>query len=672
MIRQKSIQSDINGVRGWSVLLVMLFHFNIQIFKGGFVGVDVFFVISGYLMTKIVVSGSMNGSFDYVEFIFRRMQRIFPALFAMMSILACLGIVFLPPGDLNALSDQILQATLFNSNNYYAAQDSYFSADVDNRWLLHTWSLAVEWQFYMLYPILVWGICKVAKTMHRGQGFVFLCLSVVCLASLIYCIWVPPHVAFFSVFARAWQMIAGGLVFLTIQRRLIPDGFSASMSYGGFVLAGVSIFVVKHLGLEYFWPSYHAILPVCSVCLLLLANYEKNILLNNVVMRNLGAWSYSIYLWHWPVVIALTISGLLYDFPRISKIAGIACSVLLGCLSFYWVESIRFSQNFSKRTFGAVIAASAVALASISLYVSSTSGFLGRTNQPLVFKNLEDVSISHTYRASCENNDGTNKHFCHINQGASGQKILVVGDSHAGHLYPWFLKNSSVSTTFFVKSGCPFIDGFERAGMELGCRAFFNKAVDLIKSGAYDTVIVSQNWSWYSKASASICTYENGQCVPLRYSRNPMSAQEKTRSTLLGFLSKNINVVVLNATPHFEFNVPNRIARNMFWYGKEQNSYDSAGFFAENSDWDTLFAELEENPHFHVLSLRSEICKDSSCKIFDEANGIAIFKDKSHLNPAWVEKHGNVFLPYVRCECAVSHTASACRRSWQRRIRRSV
>jgi hypothetical protein len=265
-----------------------------------------------------------------------------------------------------------------------------------------------------------------------------------------------------------------------------------------------------------------------------------------------------------------------------------------------------------------------------------------------VFKDLENVSSAPTYLPSCENTDNRNENFCYVNQGAAGRRILVVGDSHAGHLYPWFLKNSKVNTTFFVKSGCPFIDGFERVGMELGCRIFFNKAIELVNSGAYDTVIVSQNWSWYSKASAAICSYEKGQCVPLRSSLNPMSSLEKTRSTFLGFLGKNVNVVVLNSTPHFQFNVPNRIARNLFWHGNEKNLYDSQNFLEENRDWDALFFQLEKNSRFHLVTLRPELCHGVDCKIFDDVNKISVFKDNSHLNPAWVEKHADVFLPYVQ------------------------
>jgi peptidoglycan/LPS O-acetylase OafA/YrhL len=647
MINEKKFQSDINGLRGWSVLLVVLFHFNIQIFKGGFIGVDVFFVISGFLMTKIIIAGLDGSSFNYFEFLFKRIKRIFPALFAMMLIIGALGYFFLPPNDLNALAMQIQQAALFNSNNYYSSQQGYFSADIDNRWLLHTWSLAVEWQFYMLYPALVWSAYGFSKKISDARSFFFTVMGLAFLVSLTHCISAPPQFAFFSVFSRAWQMIAGGLVYLVIQYRVSPVKYSASMSYGGLVIAGFSVFAAKYLSLESVWPGYYAILPVFGVCLILLASYEENFLLNNFIIRNLGAWSYSIYLWHWPIVIAFTISGFIYDFPKLSKVTGIIVSVILGCLSFRWFETARYLKVSTGRSVGSVIAISAVVLITTSVYVSEGGALLGRANQPQMYKDLELLSASHTYRESCENHDNRNKNFCYVNRGASGRKILIVGDSHAGHLFPWFTKNSKVNTTFFIKSGCPFIEGFERVGVDHGCRIFFKKAFDLIKSGGYDTVIISQNWSWFSKNANDICSYDDGRCIPLRSSRNPMLSLEKTRSTLSDFLNNNINVVVLDATPYYHFNVPNRIARDFFWHGKEKKLYNVDYFFSENQDWDDLFEKLSSNTRFHVVSLRPKLCTENNCAIFDELNGISVYKDTSHLNPVWIEKNADVFLPYV-------------------------
>jgi peptidoglycan/LPS O-acetylase OafA/YrhL len=647
MISEKKFQSDINGLRGWSVLLVVLFHFNIQIFKGGFIGVDVFFVISGFLMTKIIITDLDGDRFNYLEFLFKRIKRIFPALFAMMLIIGALGSVFLPPNDLNALAIQIQQAAFFNSNNYYSAQQGYFSADIDNRWLLHTWSLAVEWQFYMLYPALVWSAYTFSKKISNARSFFFTFMVLAFIVSLVYCISVPPTVAFFSVFSRAWQMIAGGLVYLMIQNRVVPVKHCVLMSYGGFVIAGLSVFAVKYLGWESVWPGYYAVLPVVAVCFILLASYDKNVLLSNFVIRNLGAWSYSIYLWHWPIVIAFTISGFIYDFPKLSKISGIILSIILGYLSFRWFETARYLKVSTGRSVGTVIGISAAVLITSSVYVSESGGLLGRADRPDIYKGLELLSASHTYRESCENHDNRNENFCYVNRGAPGRKILIVGDSHAGHLFPWFTKNSKINTTFFIKSGCPFIEGFERVGADHGCRIFFNKAFDLIKSGGYDTVIISQNWSWFSKTANDICSYDNGRCIPLRSSRNPMLSLEKTRSTLSNLLNNNINVVVLDATPYYHFNVPNRIARDFFWHGEEKKLYNVEYFFSENQDWDDLFKTLSSNPHFHIVSLRPKLCTKNNCAIFDELNGISVYKDTSHLNPKWIEKNADVFLPYV-------------------------
>lgn len=148
LAKVSGFQNDINGLRGISVLLVVLYHFNLSLLGGGFIGVDLFFVISGFLMTKIVVSGLLQKKFSYPDFILKRAQRIFPALFFTLLVLYLIGSVVLTPSDLNSLSEQTLASVVFNSNNYFAEKQGYFNASIDDRWLLHTWSLSVEWQFY--------------------------------------------------------------------------------------------------------------------------------------------------------------------------------------------------------------------------------------------------------------------------------------------------------------------------------------------------------------------------------------------------------------------------------------------------------------------------------------------------------------------------------------------
>jgi len=643
-------QNDINGLRGISVLMVVLYHFKIGLLGGGFAGVDIFFVISGFLMTKIIVSGLLKNSFNYLEFILRRALRIFPALFFLMLCLLVLGALLLPPTDLKSLAEQSLQAVVFNANNYFAAKQGYFTAGADDRWLLHTWSLAVEWQFYMLYPILIW-LCFTLNKL-RGQpndmGLFHALLISAFIGSLLYCIFRDSQDAFFSVLTRAWQMIAGGLVYLCVSKGFGITKYRSHLSYAGFAVIVISAFVVKHYALESVWPSYFAILPVAGACMVLLASYENNLLLNNRVMQNLGKWSYSIYLWHWPLVVGLTITGIESDHHRVSTIIGVLLSIILGYLSYTSIESANYLKNPSK--INSVVKLSVVGslLLLASYSAVQTEGFIYRVSNQSLFENIATAESSHTYDVECENEGTSNDKFCLINPKLEGKKVLVLGDSHAGHLYPWFLKNSKVNTTFYVKSGCPLIIGFERVGRQSACREYSERAFALAESGEYKTVIISQNWTGFSSNSAGICSFENNQCVPLKQSSNPSLSVENTRDSIVKVLNKNVNVAVFDATPWIPVSAPKKIARDVFWSGKIKNSFDLKRFFTESIEYDQLFNQLKSYSNFNLLSLRSKLCQQENCFIYDAKINAPIFKDHDHFNPAWIIGNGDVFSPFVK------------------------
>jgi len=638
-------QNDINGLRGISVLLVVLYHFNIKMVSGGFVGVDIFFVISGFLMTKIIVTRLLADRFSYMGFIVQRALRIIPAMFVLIAALLLLGVFLLPPTDLYSLAEQSLQAVIFNANNYFAARQGYFNAGADDRWLLHTWSLAVEWQFYILYPLLLGLLFKIsglAATHRRKEWFSGL-LWLVFFTSLAYCLSRDSQSAFFSVMARSWQMIAGGLVYLAISRRNGAARFHRSVCYTGIAVILFSVFMVKYFALEALWPGYFALAPVVGACLVLFAGAPDNFVLNNRVMQGVGRWSYSIYLWHWPVVIALTITGLLTLEPKLFKIIGILLSLLLGYLSYRYVETPPSIKQFLQRATLFKIPSFALVLLFASYALVSTDGYISRASDQGLIKKLAIAEASDTYDPACENTGLQNDRFCHINRGVPGKRLLVIGDSHAGHLYPWFVKNSRIDTTFYVKSGCPLIAGFERVGANKACRDYSQRAFAMAESGMYQEVLISQNWTWFSKDASGICSFENNRCIPPIQSATPSLALDRTRESLLSILQKQISVVVVDGTPTFQVNAPRKIERDLFWSGKVENEFDSKWFFDENSEYDQLFEKLKVHPNFRLVSLRPDLCQGKSCSIFDTKMNAPIYKDDSHFNPEWLLKNGNVF-----------------------------
>ena len=295
----KDFRSDINGLRALAVLAVVLYHFDVPGFAGGFVGVDVFFVISGYLMTKIIVDGLRTGRFSLWSFYAARARRIVPALAAVCVALLVYGIFWLTPPDFERLGRHATSSIGFVSNIVYWKDVDYFGNQKHDQWLLHTWSLSVEWQFYLLFPVLMVAIARftrrpVALTLVIAA---MLAVSLGLSATLSFTNRIP---AFYLLPTRAWEMLAGGVVFMFASKGPARVRWLAGPL--GFALIAVSIGLLRAEGP---WPGYLAILPVSGAALVLWANYSRSLLLRNPVARFFGDSSYSIYLWHWPLTVLL-------------------------------------------------------------------------------------------------------------------------------------------------------------------------------------------------------------------------------------------------------------------------------------------------------------------------------------------------------------------------------
>lgn len=294
-------REDINGLRAWAVVAVLLFHFSLIGLPGGFIGVDIFFVISGYLMTAIVVSKLEKGSFSLLDFYMARVRRILPALLVVITTLLILGWFWLPTPDYQELGKQSAYSLAFLSNIGYWKSAGYFDSAAHEKWLLHTWSLAVEAQFYVIYPILVATLWKLWPKI-KILTVVLTALFVLSFTLNITLVHYKPTAAFYLLPTRGWELLAGGLVYL-LSRQLVLSKPNTNVLYWlGWVLVFSSlVFITQHLA----WPGHWAILPVLGTSFIMFANNQDCKLTNNAIAQWLGDRSYSLYLWHWPLVVAL-------------------------------------------------------------------------------------------------------------------------------------------------------------------------------------------------------------------------------------------------------------------------------------------------------------------------------------------------------------------------------
>ena len=322
-------RKDINALRALAVILVVVYHFNSSWAPGGFVGVDVFFVISGFLMTSIILQREEVTLSSLINFYIARLNRIVPALAFLCVALLALGWFYFAGEEYETLAKHARYSLTFLSNQVYLGEAGYFAAASKEKWLLHTWSLSIEWQFYLLYPIFI-GI--VLKLFSRSRLAV--AINTLLLISLFYCGYLSSSgdtSGYFMLSARAWEMLLGSWAVLYKPRRPYPV-------YVGWLLVLSSALVINK---DYVWPSLVTLLPTLGALIILWANQNSRVN-DSYVVQKIGLYSYSIYLWHWPVVVLfykLNLTTPLWLF------VGITLSLLLGGFSYHTVEQIRFTKN---------------------------------------------------------------------------------------------------------------------------------------------------------------------------------------------------------------------------------------------------------------------------------------------------------------------------------------
>jgi peptidoglycan/LPS O-acetylase OafA/YrhL len=325
---------DIDGLRAIAVGSVVAFHTFPNFFKGGFVGVDIFFVISGYLISGIIVDAVEGRRFSYLDFYIRRIRRIFPALVIVIAATLLVGWYVLLPDEFERLGKHLAAGAGFATNLVLWGEAGYFDVSSDTKPLLHLWSLAIEEQFYILWPLILGPVWR------RKRGLLLATLSIAAISFAYNVVNVVhyPVAAFYSPLARFWELMLGGiLAYLVRQKGEWLAQFHVLRAAAGLLLIGVSVFALNR---EFAFPGYWALLPTFGAFLVISAaftNWISKYLLGNRFMVGVGLISYPLYLWHWPILVFAKIvkGGLLTPTDRVTAIAA---SVALAFLTYRFVE----------------------------------------------------------------------------------------------------------------------------------------------------------------------------------------------------------------------------------------------------------------------------------------------------------------------------------------------
>jgi peptidoglycan/LPS O-acetylase OafA/YrhL len=489
-----SYRVDIDGLRAIAVAAIVLFHINPNALPGGFVGVDVFFVISGFLITASIRQQLETSRFSLWDFYARRVRRLFPALFAMLAGTSILAYLYLLPSELIEFSKGALATVTYVSNIFFFTQADYFAPAADTTVLLHTWSLSVEEQFYLLLPALL-----ILLRHQSRQGLVLSLLVVACCSLVLSTLLVRYNesAAFFLSPSRFWQFVLGGVTALAMPS-LRPRPFLRQIAAAAGTIGLVVCFATYRSSQPF--PGLLALPPTIATCLVLYGCSARNGPVWKALalppLQYLGRWSYSIYLWHWPVIVfyRLTIS----PTPTPTEQALLALAVVvLGAASYYLVETPtrRMQITRPKLVIGSSLLITC-GMAAIAMVPILDNGLPKRfsPDQLAIARHLNDKTAGNGSKDCFLLHPSQEFNEPDCIKGSNGRKrLLLIGDSHAVHfraMLPKFFPDYDISQATAI--GCRPI--WPTEGKEK-CVALIRRALlEFIPEKKFDLIIISARW----------------------------------------------------------------------------------------------------------------------------------------------------------------------------------
>lgn len=613
----RGYRADIDGMRAIAVGLVVIFHFQLlPIGEAGFIGVDIFFVISGFLITRIILSGIETGAFRLRDFYLARIRRLLPALLTVLTGYLLTGYFLLLPDRFAELALEAALSQLYLINFYFWRTINYFGLQADSVPLLHMWSLAVEEQFYIFYPLFLIVLCAFA----RARVFPILLIAAVLSFALGWytSLW-KPWAAFYLLPTRTWELLAGGILGAALLRGWQPGGHLIAVA-GPVGLGLIALALIIHQPYLPF-PGWFAALPVFGAVALLASGLHTDTpvsrLLSLPPLRWIGKISYPLYLIHWPVIILA--HETLLEFSYGWRMAGLCLSVLLSWAIVEFIEApIRQRRMLSTTIPFLVGSGIATALLLAISYLGITSNGLPERYDPEVSRILSFAEDRSETYARCD----WPVPACPI--GPEGPpEVVLFGDSHAQALagaFDLWLKQQRRPGSLLFGSGCAPVIGVGPPR----CVAFIEAAMQRIEANkSTDTVVLLSIWR---QAYEGTGLEVNNQFLKGEELRVAFTEAIKTTVTRLSKAGKKVVFVdPLYAAPR---SVPRTLAANLA-YGRDwpvDTSYaDHKAHFAP------LYQAFDQAKKGGArrISFVNDLCADEICP--GTMDGDPIFSDNNHI-----------------------------------------
>ncbi|MET3463618.1 acyltransferase family protein [Variovorax atrisoli] len=640
---------DIDGLRAIAVGSVLAYHAFPSLLPGGFIGVDIFFVISGFLITTILLQSLAAGDFSYRDFYARRIRRIFPALVLVLLVTLAFGWYVLLPGEFSQLGKQTTGGAAFFANLVFLGEAGYFDATAETKPLLHLWSLGIEEQFYIFWPLLLglawrkrWPILRVT-------------LAVATVSFLVNVLTVQPHraAAFYSPLSRAWELMAGGLLAVMQLQAAAAAGQGHAggrvwkkhlQSIVGIALIVLGLFMTRSTKA---FPGWWALLPVLGAASCIAAGpggVLNKYLLSNRVMVWIGLISYPLYLWHWPLLsYARIVTG--GEPPLQLRVVLVVASIVLAWATYRFLErfvKLHLSQAMLRGLAGA---GAALALAGVIVFLGTPTP---RHDSPAL-QAVADATREDNYYDGFEE-AALGDQFVY-RAGSGKRNVLLIGDSHVEQYAPRALElvrtqpDKARTIYFATKGSCPPVPGLF-SGLDTGCDERRTAVLELALKPEIDSVVLGACWSCYFTGAGPTVNY----FVDDRKAVHPFIGGDGIEQSLrsLGEVLKRLSAVkpvylVLGNPVGMDFDPLRQIEGSRLGRMTAESGQLRAPMPQDQAQFNARLKQVAEANGARVIEPFASLCAGGECIRSMPDDGSPAYKDIGHLRP----RYARSFATYI-------------------------
>lgn len=612
-------RADIDGLRAVAVALVVLYHAGFNV-PGGFIGVDIFFVISGFLITGIISRGLEKKTFSFSDFYNRRVKRIAPNLALVSLFTVALGYFILINSDFKLLVESSLSAQLSFSNIFfYFVTGDYFGMDSSSMPMLHTWSLGVEEQFYFILPIILYLSYKLKVSLIKPISL----LLIVSFIISFYLVSYDKTQAYYMIWSRAFELLIGSITYF-FSKRIKPINHEYIPIIGLFLIT-LSAF---YLNSSSPFPSYNALIPCIGASMVILSKETLLIgkLLSIKPINYIGRLSYSIYLWHWPIIVLFVFYK---PFGQVHTFLSLLVILLLSAFSYHFVEQKTRHLKTSLTKSVSIFVFIPTMLMSFSLYLSN--------NYNKNESEFDERYMADIYKKSCFNSYNMQYlDICNVGDESSNVSGLLIGDSHANSLSSfigYLAKDAGLKFQEKTIQWVPPIPGVS-FGESLNERKseWTKKYNDEAKK--YKYVVISSNWPEYERNTNKNNLFDdNGKIITSRY-------RNEVFSMIDDFINNGTHVFLIISNNSIDFSELKKAKLS----GIDINSNK---YKAKNNQDYFLYEKYKNNNDVTIININDILCNGDYCS--SSIDGTILYRDNGHLNllgseliaKKYVSKYGN-------------------------------